>query len=245
MGSMRGGTVGSVDELRKSLKKSGGGTGNIKYIPAEGGITVRFLTEPGKWVKWFKHWSNGAAVGCTEGCALCADGDRPATRYLAAAIDTGDGNNVIALELPVSVAQTLLNRYDKYGTLLDRDYEICKYGEGKEHTRYEATPEAPTRMNLRGYDVPDLEEVLESSVTPDDDDDAESKPSRRVAKKTPAKKTVAKKTASASSSRTVRRRPSVMDEDFDDDEGEDAVTGRPLRNKPPIRKPVRRTIRRS
>jgi hypothetical protein len=97
--------------------------------------------------------------------------------------------------MPKSVAASLLKKYDKYATLLDRDYELSRSGAGLE-TEYDVTPEPPTKMNLDRYDLLDLMGLLESQLEDvpvnsddDDEDEEDDKPVKKsVAKAAPKAK---------------------------------------------------------
>lgn len=202
---IRGGQVKSINSLKKSIKR-GSSTGAIKRIPKEAPLTVRFLEEPDRWFEFFEHYDpekkkGGVCVG--DGCLYCADDVRANKRLLANAVDM-DESRVIALAMPTSLVNILLKKYDKYGgTLLDRDYELAREGEGMD-TEYDATPEAQSRFNYDAYEVLDLGAILEAEVDQDDDDDDEDEKFLP-----PAKRTTARRGGSA-------RRVATSDSDEDD-----------------------------
>lgn len=153
--------MGSMKALKESLKKGGGGSGGatyIKNVPADG-ITVRFLTEPDEWFGYYEYWDDSAKtfVPMAEGEVL-PDGARPSFRYLTNALDV-TSDRVIPLKLAKTIANTLIVKYDKYDTMMDRNYELQRHGEGLD-TTYDVEPEAPSKMNLAKYDILNLEEVL-------------------------------------------------------------------------------------
>lgn len=186
--------------------KRGGNTGNLKGIPEEG-MVVRFLTEPDEWFEFFQHWDETAKrpAVCVDDCDYCADDVRVSKRALAAVVNKDDGT-VQTVVLPSTLVSRLLNRYDKYGTMLDRDYNLMRSGKGTD-TEYDVDPEAPSRMNLSRFEVPDLQEVLEEASGADDEDDEEEdeKPARRPTKKATSSK----------------RRSQVDDDDEDEEDDED------------------------
>jgi hypothetical protein len=147
----------SIEDVKKSLKKGGQGSGQwIKNIPAEG-LTVRFLTEPDKWFGYFEYWDGTTFVPMAEGEVL-PDGAKASFRYLTNAVDSAS-DTVLPLKLPKSAANSLMMRYEKYGTMLDRDYELDKHGAGLD-TTYEVTPTAPSAKSMGKYSLHDLESVL-------------------------------------------------------------------------------------
>lgn len=180
------GEVGSVKELKKSLKRAGS-SGSLYRIPSEG-RTVRFLTEPDKWVKYFEHYDDSRTgdynFPCVEGdCEGCNDGLRASKRYLANALNVED-TKVIPLVLPSSLVSNLLKKYDKFGTMTDRDYELTKDGTGFD-TEYDALYDGPTKVKIDRYELLDLENTLVSlldSEAEDDDEDEDEKPAKKKKK---------------------------------------------------------------
>jgi hypothetical protein len=233
----------SMREVKKAAKSRGGGGQYLKRTPSEGSISVRFLDEPTGWVEYVEHYEETHEpryFPCVDPVSNCpgnhGQGDgRASKRWLAPAIDL-ESNQVVPLVLPVSAVDVLLARYDKFGTLLDRDYEIAKTGSGFD-TKYDVDYEPATKKNLAKYEVPDLYAILEAQLGSDEDDedefdedfDEEDEPPRKrpVRRGGPIKKNI------------KRRRPV---EDTDDDEDDDEEEARPIRrSKAPAKRPVRTT----
>lgn len=194
MAKVIGGKVKSLKTLKASVKRGGGGGADLtRHVPKEG-ITVRFLAEPDDgWVEYLEHYDEQNKVyrACTDDCAYCADDVRRSKRYLAPVL-VPEEQKIEALKLPATAVSQLLKKYDRFGTLLDRDYEITKDGEGMS-TEYYVDNEDPRRINLSRYQIPDLEEILEKLAgapagDDDEDDDEEERPKRRPAKKAAAKR---------------------------------------------------------
>lgn len=182
---IRGGKVKSVKALKASTKR-GGNNGGLKRVPKDEPMIVRFLTEPDEWFEFYEHYdeTNKRFVVCADDCDYCADDVRTSKRVLAPVLDTAEGK-VEPLALPTSLVSRLLNKYDKYSTMTDRDYELIRTGDGLD-TEYDVTPEAPTKMRLSRFEVPDLQEILESLSGGDDEDEEEDeKPKRRPASRKP------------------------------------------------------------
>lgn len=161
---IKGGRVKSLKSLKESVKK-GGGDYALKRIPSNDSITVRFLEEPEEWFEYMEYFSKeDGYFPVFEGLDpdLVADLDKPSKRYLAAVVDVAD-NKPLALVIPKTLAASLLKKYDKYSTMLDRDYELSKEGEGMQ-TTYDAIPEAPSKFNVRRIEAPDLAEALQKSI---------------------------------------------------------------------------------
>lgn len=184
MAKIRGGQVKSLAALKKSIKKSSGG-GMITRIPKDAPLTARFLEEPDRWFEYYEHFDTSANKGficVADDCKGCADDMRTSKRLLANAVDT-DKSIVVALAMPTSLVNILLKRYDRNGTLLDREWELSRSGAGLE-TEYDATSDGRTKFNFSVYEPLDLNEILASQVegeseeddTADDDTDDEDPP---------------------------------------------------------------------
>ena len=202
---IRGGKVTSINALRSSVKKGGGGASYLTRIPSDASITVRFLTEPTEWIAYFEYYDaeQKRFFPSIEGVQTQ---EKPSARYLANALDVAE-SRVIPLVMPKSVAASLLKKYDKYATLLDRDYELSRSGAGLD-TEYDVTPEPPTKMNLERYDLLDLMGLLEAQLEDvpvndnDEDDEDEAPVARKSIKSAPKAK--------------------ASDDDEDDDEDDDS-----------------------
>jgi hypothetical protein len=168
------GEVKSIKALKRSLKRRSGSGQFLKRIPADG-LTSRFLTEPDKWFKFFEHYDESREddryFPCTEDCPGCDEGLSSSKRYLVNALDVED-NRVVPLVLPASLASNLLKKYDKFGTMMDRNYDLSKSGSGFD-TEYDALYDGPTRIKTSRYELLDLEAVLLAQLGVDDDDEDE------------------------------------------------------------------------
>lgn len=214
-----GGRIGSMKELEKSLKSKG--NPNVKIIPAEDSITVRFLEDPEDWHGYYEHYYEKSYVPCADPCDACdsddADERKKTFKYLANAYVVDD-QKVRALKLPKSLVEILAAYRKKYGTLLDRDYELSRTGSGQNDTKYMGVPETPTKMKLSRFTPLDLDDVLQSMLGDDDDEDDEPTPKKKKKSKKSedvdpwedddeddepvVKKTKKKKSVSASSSKS-------------------------------------------
>ena len=201
-------TFGNAKEVRDDTKRQSMG-GGLQSTPKDG-VTIRLLTGPEGWARFSEYYDEDAQtfVPVVEGDTLPA-GSRPSIRYVANALWQSEGamqGKVVAFKMPKKVAIMLLNKMEKYGTLTDRDYEITKMGEGM-NTDYDVTPESPSKVNLKKYELLDLEEKLveeynramgringDDNNATNDDDEEETPKGKRPAKSTaPAKKGVSRK----------------------------------------------------
>lgn len=197
------GRMGSTSAIKKSLKSKASKT---KQIQSENSLVVRFLDEPEDFWGYYQHWFTDGPKPCVEGdCDGCNDDNpevrRKAFRYLANAYSV-DEQKVVPLELPKSLVEQLVGYFEKKGTLLDRDYELSRTGTGMTDTKYMASPDSPTRMNLSRFKKLDLGKILASMVddAEEEEDDEDEEPVSRVSSK---------------------RRRSVDADDIDNDDDDD------------------------
>lgn len=223
--AIAGGKVGSLKNLKASLKTQ---SGPLTWIPKEGGITVRFLEEPDEWFGFYEHWDETIrkSYPCIEGqCPGCATDARRSFRYVANALDV-EKDKVIALLMPKDLVNRLTARYERYETLMDRDYELFRSGDGLD-TVYDATPEAPKKRALSKYELIDLGDALQKvwdSVWggngDDDDDDEEETPRSRSRSRQSARSASATRGKKDRRSKVEEEEPEE-DEDEEDEEEED------------------------
>lgn len=94
-----------------------------------------------------------------------------------------DLDKVLALKLPKSVGEELDKHFERRGTLLDRDYELSREGTGFD-TEYYVIADDPQKRNLKRYDIPDLEAILDQVINGTDEEPEEERPKRRRSKTT-------------------------------------------------------------
>lgn len=97
-----------------------------------------------------------------------------------------------------TLANQLVGRYEKYGTITDRDYELESTGEGM-NTRYSLTPEPASKVRISKYKALDLLAILEEQhaiamgeALEDEDEDDTPAPVKRPVKR-PVEKVVRKR----------------------------------------------------
>ena len=118
----------SAEEAAKDTRGSGGGA-FMKY-PRQGDNVVRILDEPSDWVYYWEHFNpDGFAFPCTNdrdtcpGCTSDIEKMKNASRKVA--FNAYDGTYVNVWKVPnQSVAEKLKARFERYGTITDRDYLI-------------------------------------------------------------------------------------------------------------------------
>ena len=220
----------------KSLQDSAKQMPSVRLTFKEGEArTVRFLHEPfGKtpWVEYYEHYvpggggGNGAYVPCIDNCRL--DGDVRAGKRWYVNVWDRDSKQVRLLKLTGAMVENLIIKYERRGTIMDRDYSITRTGEGTD-TKYHIEAEEKERFDQRNIKLIDIVQYLDqqaqayyggsrglkarsSSIDDDEDEDdvEDVEDEDEDEDEAPRRKTAAK---------TSRRRAPV-DEDEDEDEEE-------------------------
>lgn len=209
--------MGSMKAIKETLKSKGGiGGGKLKIIPAEANFSVRFLTEPDEWHGFYEHYDqNKQEFFPCWGGDCCQDFGRPSFRFLAN-IFSQDDNKVMALKLPKGLGEDLIRSYEKYGTMMDRWYDISRVGTTLNDTKYNRDPDTPSKFRLPPKaQLIELDELLQSLLDGGDDDDDTDEPEEETPRRSrPASKTSGGYRPSKSSRR-------VLDDDDDDDYEDD------------------------
>lgn len=240
--------VGDVGGLKKSLQGAASNGDYFLRIAADSEITVRFMTEPDGWKEAWLHYDSerktNRSVICVEDvCEYCADGDRPRKAWFAAVLDVDNGA-VRVLQMGTNVVEGVNKRYERYKTLLDRDYIITRTGAGLNDTSYDVDSGDRHKRNMKMYleEMPDIVEMLESLLPSEEEDDdfEDEKPQRRKAA-----------TVKPQRGKPGRRQPEPVDDDdeeyeddgYEDDEEDDDEEDEPEYAMPARRssKPVRST----
>ena len=155
--------TGSLKKLKETLAKGGNGS-FVKYVPKNGSLNVRFIQEPEDWVSYMEHYDQvlRASYPCNgeSSCPGCVSGERKSSRYLANAVNLDDNDRVVPLQLPKDLANRLVIKYEKWGSLTDRDIELTRQGEGLD-TTYDMDAGAQDRKSIAKYVSLDLLKVLE------------------------------------------------------------------------------------
>jgi hypothetical protein len=182
----------SAKDVKKASKK-GGGAGRYISNVTEGGIKVRFLDEPGpEWLEYQERYDEKRdpkyfPLDDELEAYYKGSSDRVSVRFLVNVLDV-ENKSVIPLKLPKSLVTSLMQYYEKRGTLLDRDYTLDKEGAGMD-TTYMAFPEDPKPRKIKELTAKkhDLMKLLNDQVAAakasegkdDDDDDDDEKPKKR------------------------------------------------------------------
>lgn len=194
--------------------KGGSGSGAIFRLKADETLKVRFLQEPDDWHEAYHHYIDQKFYWCSRrNCEHCDGGNRPRKAALANVVimgspRDGDVGKVVVMQMPPSLADQVLKRHEKFGTVTDRDYDLSREGSGLNDTKYSVDYDDRKRRDLSRWDdkLHDITAIVSADLAssggsaPDDDEDEP-----RSTKK---------------SSR--RSRDEDDEDDYEDDEDEDA-----------------------
>lgn len=158
------------ENVREDVKRSSGNGDFIKNVQDGKDLRVRFLQNPEEWTKYREHYSQETKFFPCKGdnCPGCnSDSEqlkKSSRRYAAAVLDVKEAK-VIALKLPVDLANRVIGKCDRNGgTLLNRDYTLIRTGKGLD-TTYDVEQEDKTEVDLSRYsaDIPDIEALLQTA----------------------------------------------------------------------------------
>lgn len=125
--------MGLVDKIKNDVKKSGSNKGKIFYVRDGQKARVRFLRdmEDGIEVVFHDSFERGINVPCNETfgkrCKYCGDDNVRTRSVYAWPIYNYENDEVQILMYPVNnytPIPQLMNAYETYGTIVDRDYMI-------------------------------------------------------------------------------------------------------------------------
>jgi hypothetical protein len=199
-----------------SLKDSAKQMPSVRLTFKEGEArTVRFLHEPfgkTKWVEYYEHYvpggggGNGAYVPCIDNCRL--DGDIRAGKRWYVNVWDRDSKQVRLLKLTGAMIENLIIKYERRGTIMDRDYSITRTGEGTD-TKYHIEAEEKETFDQRNIKLIDIFQYLDQQAQ-----------------------------SYYGGSRGMKAKASSIDDDEDEDDVEDVEAEDEDEDEAPRRKPV-------
>lgn len=161
----------SIDELRRTATggNRGGRSAQI-FIKPDSSIKFRFLTEPTGWMEYQEHYDEDKKkfVPAIDNDPLDNHQSdrtrRTSRRWLANILNLEDGR-VHVVKLNPDQLQRLLTRYQRYGTVMDRAYEIIREGGGRD-SKYSMDQDDPVQMDVSNHlsKCHDLEDYLLGEV---------------------------------------------------------------------------------
>lgn len=166
------GVAKSIDDLRRTASAGGGRSGRSAqiFIKPDSSLKFRFLTEPTAWMEYQEHYDEAQ-----KKFVPAIDNDpldnhpvertrQTSRRWLANILNVEDGR-VHILKLNNDQVNKLLTRFQRYGTIMDRNYEIIREGGGRD-SKYDMDNDDPQQMDLSRHmdKLHDLEDFLLGEV---------------------------------------------------------------------------------
>lgn len=155
----------SADEAANDTR--GSGSAYMKYFK-DGDTVIRLLDEPSAWLYWWDHFDpSGFSYPCTNerdtcpGCTSPSEKVKRASRKISFHVLEGDFINVY--KVPPVLADKFKLRFERTGTVTDRDYMVTRYKTGsgdKKKTEYDLEASPPDHKDLSKYELQDMEEML-------------------------------------------------------------------------------------
>lgn len=133
----------------------------LQRIKADTTLKIRCLEEPDQWIEFFEYFDEVRDMYLPQ-----VEGVRTkrvsSKRYLINALDVQE-SKVIPLVLTKTAVSQLVKYYEKFSTILDRDYNITRTDTGFD-TDYDVEPSDPRKLELNGHTKHDLMLLLENQV---------------------------------------------------------------------------------
>lgn len=210
---------GSAAKARAAVK--GGGSNNaLRRLKAEETVKVRFLQEPEDWHEAWYHYVDGKFSWCSQvrSCSGCSVDNRARKIVLANAVimhsdRDGEAGKVVVMQMPTTLADQVLKRHERFGTVLDRDYDLSREGATQNDTKYSVDYDEKKRRDLSRWEdkIHDITAIVSSDISQnsssDDSGEDEDDEEPRSTKK--------------SSRRSSHEDEDYEDEDEDDEDEED------------------------
>lgn len=189
-----------IKAMKESIAKSGSSKKEIIYFSKDGSHRIRFLQEldEGYSFEFHNDYQAGIFEICAdpeehENCAGCKNGIGTVTQYVWNVYDY-DSNSVKLFMFKasgVSPIPGLIEMYEEFGTVKDRDYKIKKVGSGTGGS-YTITPLDKERFKnskVKLFSHSEIVKILTEAYsakdvdTEDDEDEADEEEEKKPAKK--------------------------------------------------------------
>jgi hypothetical protein len=165
----------SADEAAHETPRGGVGGDFIRYLK-DGDTTFRILQEPDDWKYWWEHFS---PAGFSFPCAN-EDGEHPddcpgctSDNEKMSKVNRKIGFNVLAswngqeyvnaFKVGPTVGDKLKNRFNRFGTVTDRDYTITRYKTSGDRWDFDVEGGVQSPIDLAHYELKDIEALLQAS----------------------------------------------------------------------------------
>lgn len=161
---INGGLAGSADRIKQQQERAQNPRTYIRRVKDKEALRVRFLTEPEGWFQFREYYVQGIGyfpdANLSElGIELPADTRNPSKRYLANAY-LPDESRVVPLLLPLDLASRIVMRFDRNGTITDRDFILHRAGSGID-TKYDAETDDKSSFDASSVTSVDLAMTLQ------------------------------------------------------------------------------------
>lgn len=183
-----------IKNMKEAIAKSGTSKKDILYFAADSVHRVRFLQEleDGEQFQFHSDFNANVNALCEdpedhESCPYCQDEIKLVDNFAWTVWDY-DSNSVKILRMKafgVSPVPALIEMYEEFGTIMDRDYKIKKVGKGTGGS-YVVTPldkEKFTNKKAKAYTRKQMEEIFmkayNTEEAKDGDEDDEPKASKK------------------------------------------------------------------
>lgn len=197
--------MGLINSMKNQIAKSGSNKKEILYFGKDTVKRVRFLQEldNGYEFQFHNDWDTHVFELCKdpeehENCKLCNEGIAIQENFVWSVWDY-DSSSVKLLQFKasgVSPIPALIEMYEEYGTILDRDYKIKKVGQGQ-GSSFSVTPldkERFTNKKAKALSKVKVKEILEKAWTStsvenvdeeedEDEEEVKEKPRKKKGKK--------------------------------------------------------------
>ena len=167
--------MGLINHMKNQIAKSGSNKKEILYFAENTIKRVRFLQELDNGFEFQFHndWDTKIFELCKdpedhENCKLCNDGISIQENFVWSVWDY-DSNSVKLIQFKasgVSPIPALIEMYEEYGTIMDRDYKIKKIGKGQ-GSSFSVTPldkERFSNKKAKALNKIQVEEVIEKKA---------------------------------------------------------------------------------
>lgn len=196
-------SVNLIKSMKESIAAAGASKRDIVYFKPDESIRVRFLTEldAGVTVTMHNQFSpdgNGIFAICEdpedhESCKYCKQ-EVPLQEWYAWCVwdyDAAEVRLIFQKATGISPVPSLIEMYENYGTILDRDYKIKKVGKGKGGS-FVITPLDKSTFKskkAKPYTDDKIRDLIEKAYSSkpasddEDDDEEEEKPKKKSKRK--------------------------------------------------------------
>lgn len=213
-----------IKKMKENIAKSGSNQRDVMYIAADSVKRVRFLQEldQGFEFQFHSNWEPKIYTLCKdpedhECCELCNQGI-PLTEQFVWSVWDYDSNSVKLLVFKangISPVPSLIEMYEEFGTIMDRDYKIKKVGKGM-GSSFVVTPLDKMRFNnkkAKPHTELEVKEIFEKAFPYNENDDSDDEEEEEVKEVKKIKKKSAKK---AKKSPEEKLRENLEELDIDD-----------------------------